>query len=78
MLPIAYCADCYQESGHKLYAAQEVAGQLGIDRTRVTQLARARGLGLPVGAQGMRLYTAAMVDAMRERVPGRPRSASPG
>lgn len=73
LLPFVYCPDCYQLTGNKLLTVDEVAAELGVDRTRVQQLARMHGLGLPHGKQGMRLFTPAMVDSIRDRRPGRPR-----
>lgn len=61
------------ESVPVLLSTEEVAAELGLERTRVQQLAKARGLGTPVGSAGWRVFTHADVEAMRVRRPGRPR-----
>lgn len=74
MLPIAYCAECYQLTGARLLTAVEVAAELGLERTRIHQLSRQHGIGLPAGPRNTRLYTPAMVETLRtiRRPGGRP------
>lgn len=74
MLPIAYCAECYQLTGARLLTAVEVAAELGLDRTRIHQLSRQHGIGLPAGPRNTRLYTPAMAETLRtiRRPGGRP------
>ena len=74
MLPIAYCADCYRLTGARLLTAAEVAAELGLDRSRIHQLSRLHGIGLPAGPRNTRLYTPAMVETLRtiRRPGGRP------
>jgi len=48
----------------------QVAAELGISRDRIPRLARSRGVGQRVGRDW--LFTAADVEAMRDRRPGRP------
>ena len=74
MLPIAYCAECYKATGARLLTAVEVAAELGLERTRIHQLSRQHGIGLPAGPRNTRLYTPAMVETLRtiRRPGGRP------
>ena len=58
-----------------LRTTQEVADELGIDRSRVRRLADARGLGARIGRE--RVFRPSDVDAMRSRPPGRPRRPAP-
>ena len=53
-----------------LASTSDVAAELGIIRQRVLQLAASRGVGQLVGRS--LVFTAADIDAMRERKPGRP------
>jgi hypothetical protein len=55
-----------------LVAGDMAAEELGITRQRVWKLARSRGLGWQV--EKAWIFTPAEVDAMRDRVPGRPPS----
>lgn len=54
--------------------AAQVAELLGISTHRVAELARSRNLGQLLNPR-MRLFTAEDVEAMRVRVPGRPKVA---
>ena len=54
-----------------LYTAQEVASLLGLSTRRVRALAASRSLGRRIGP--FWVFTAADVDGMRVRVPGRRR-----
>lgn len=54
------------------YTAPEVAARLGLSTSRVRELAAARGVGRRVGARVL-LFSAADVEALRERRPGWPK-----
>jgi hypothetical protein len=60
------------ELAFDLRGVEEVAAQLGITGRRVRALAESRGLGAKVGKNTW-VFRAADVEAMRERVPGRPK-----
>ena len=62
-----------------LYTVSAAAVLLGVDRSRVSRMAASRGLGRRVhGPRGMLVLTAADIEAMRTRRPGRPRKPHPG
>lgn len=65
------CPHCHEPI--ELLTTDDVAAELGLERTRVQQLARARSLGTALGRQGWRVFTRAEVEAMHSRRPGRPR-----
>lgn len=79
--PIVHAAqrlahEAYQLGRHdallELRTTEQAAAELGIDRTRVHRIATERSLGWLVSPR-TRVFTAADIDAMRERTPGRPR-----
>lgn len=61
---------CPHGSPIHLYTSAEAASQLGIETRSLNQLASARNLGAMHGRD--RLFTAADIDAMQHRKPGRP------
>lgn len=61
-----------------LYSAAAVAELLGIDHSRVRRLALARNVGQPpCRAHALWLFTAADIDALRDRRPGNPNRIRP-
>ena len=60
----------------ELRTTEQIAAELGVSRARIQQLARTRNLGWKI-TDRVRVFTAADVDAMRSRIPGRPRSPAP-
>lgn len=71
--------EAYQLGRHEalieLRTTEQICAELGITRARVQQLARARYLGWKI-TDRVRVFTAADVDAMRVRTPGRPSKPS--
>jgi len=56
-----------------LFTTAQVAATLGLAPRRIRQLAESRNLGMHIGDR--LLFTAEEVEAMRVRVPGRPKVA---
>lgn len=70
------CPHCSQPI--ELLSTDEVAAELGLERTRIQQLARSRGIGTPIGKQGWRVFTRQEVESLKDsRRVGRPRKSAP-
>ena len=66
----------YRRAASANLSAAQVAAILGVSTHRVAELARSRNVGTLITPR-MRLFSAGDVEAMRDRVPGRPKKLAP-